>query len=217
MSELPFTPTVNWGDQSAKTVAYGLYRGVVYTNQGYEPWNGLISVDEVPDKGGSKDTYLDGIWVSAYSYPDTFSYKIETYTLPRAIQSAVGLSASRGVYTMGQPKHPVTIAYTTKAQDTEEYDIVHILYNLHLDLGDQVYKTNGDKVDISTYSLEGKARPLRIPGFYPTAHFMFNLKEMTWDDSYFLMTTLFGIDEQQPRPLTESEIKGLANGELAHG
>lgn len=190
--------TLQWDQVGEKTFETGLDRGVLYLTDGNGVvWNGLVSVTEQGPANLAISLYFDGV-----KYADTVAIQeflavLKAYTYPDEFLECEGVyDAGHGMHVTNQPPQRFGLSYRTSVGDDESgldagYKI-HVLYNLLAFPAQKAYQSLSAAMEPILFEWNLSAVPEKIPGFQPTAHFIFDSREMSPVLLQDLEDTLYG-------------------------
>lgn len=167
-----------WGEVGQRFYEAGVDRGVLYVaDLPGVPWNGLISVSETPSGGEQEPYYLDGVKYLETSAPEEFNATIEAFTYPPEFEQCDGSEeVFNGLSLRQRPRKPFGLSYRTKIGN--DVDGLEHGYKLHLVYNALAAPTNrgnssiSDTIEPDILSWSISARPIHVPGYQPTAHFV---------------------------------------------
>lgn len=203
---------LQWGELTQRYFEAGVDQGVLYvgTNPGV-PWIGLISVNESRSGGEPKPRYHDGVKISNHATLEEFEGSIDAFTYPIEFEPCDGVMAlQNGLRATRQRRRSFSLSYRTKVGNAIEgldhaYRI-HILYNLQATPSERKYPTLSNQTNPTVFSWDVSARPDRVSGLIPTAHFVIDSRLVPAE----LMTTvenmLYGTPATDPELPTAGEL-----------
>ena len=132
----------------------GLDQGVYYPQDApAEPWNGLISVDELPSDESAQSRYIDGVKTLLRRRPGEFAGRIEAYTYPSSLDSLIG---SRGRKSFG---------FSYRITKPDGY-LIHLVYNLKISPEGFFW----DQSESTSFVWNFTTSPIPVPGARASAH-----------------------------------------------
>lgn len=173
-----------WDQAGERIYEAGVDRCVLYTpNHGALPWNGIISVNENVDGNGSTPVYFDGLKIAEARSPGDYSGTIRAYTFPDEFLDLEGVvDAGNGLRLGNQQPQRFGLSYRTKiGNDIEGNDFaykIHILYNLLAVPSTKTFLTESNDPAAIQFEWNISAIPERVAGYRPTAHIIFDTREM---------------------------------------
>jgi hypothetical protein len=188
--------TLLWDQPGSRYYEAGVDLGVLYLPDGSGvPWNGLISVSEKVDGNQSSPVYFDGVKFADARAVGDFAASLKAYTYPDEFLEFEGvLGVGNGLYATNQPTSRFGLSYRTRVGNDEDSNLgykIHVLYNLTATPAQKNYQTiiDGSAVE---FEWDITAIPGEVPGFRPTAHLIFDTREMSPVLIEDIETTLYG-------------------------
>lgn len=187
-------------DNTAASYSAGCDRGVLYLNGVTVAWNGLTTVEEVPDKPFSVEQYFEGvrhvisqtsedfkIQVSAYTYPEEFSdYLGYDDNSDEMVGDRFGFSYRTGDSKTGK----IHFVYNATSLPLSDYRMMSLLRSNDPTLFNWIFETIPDSVN----------------GFYPSSHAYVDLSELTSSSITYLETILYGTESTNGRLPSLTEL-----------
>lgn len=204
-------PTLIWDNPDDRIYESGLDKGVLYLPDGSAvPWNGLTSIIEKFDKD-TTPIYYDGTKVQDLVVLGDFSATMKAVTYPNEFIELEGVGRFRsGMYVGDQVPQMFGLSYRNKVGDgVSGEDVgykIHLLYNVTAIPSDKTYASISDQPSLVEFEWTITAIPEEIPGFRPTAHLVFdsrNLDPFLLED---LETALYGSVSTDPALLPMSDL-----------
>lgn len=202
---------LTWGDPGQRVYEAGVDRGVLYV--GTQPgvsWNGLISVTEHANGGGSKAYYYDGVKYLNTALPEEFDATIVAITYPNEFAQCDGTSQPRpGLYLTQQSRSSFGLSYRTKIGSDQQSDAgykIHIVYNALAAPSDRVHASLSNTTDPLNFTWNLTTRAPEIPGFKPTAHVVIDSRKTDPRILSTLEDILYGTDAVPARIPALDEI-----------
>lgn len=164
-----------WDDTGNKIYELGLDRGVLFLPDGSGvPWNGLISVTEIPDKVYTP-IYFDGVKSKDYVSGSDFVGTMKAYTYPDEFLDLEGVAEiGPGVFISDQMPKPFGLSYRTKVgNDVAGQDFaykLHLLYNVTAIPSTKEYETLSSSSEFAEFEWKITAVPDSVLGYRPSAH-----------------------------------------------
>lgn len=202
---------MTWDASGERRYQTGIDQGVLYVGGAGTPWNGLISVTENPSGGDAEAYFLDGQKVLNISTGEDYNATVETFAFPDEFAPCAGrIQLAAGLFASDQPKALFDFSYRTLVGDDlggprANYKI-HLVYGALAQLQDFTYGTLTDDVSAKSYSFDLTAIPVVIPGYRPTAHFVFDSRIIKNATMGQLSSILYGSDTQDPRSPTVDDL-----------
>jgi hypothetical protein len=203
---------ISWSNPGKRVFEAGVDRGVLYvgTNPGVA-WTGLVAVNQGTAGGQAKPRYLDGIKIGNRSSLEDFEATIEAFTYPPEFEVCDGTGRlDNGLRISQQRRESFGMTYRTKVGNDLEglshgYKI-HFLYNLKAEPSDQGHKTLGEEVSPLNFAWKVTARPPRVAGHRPSAHFWIDSRDIPTALLESVEDVIYGTDVIPPRLPTASEL-----------
>jgi hypothetical protein len=209
-----------WDDVGLRLYHVGVDRGMLYTGDKIPlavSWNGLASVTESPSGGDPQPYYLDGRRILNIASGEDFAGTIEAYASPLEFAPCAGrLRLSPGLFATDQPRQKFGFSYRTLiGNDTLATGFaykVHVIYNATAQISDFTHGTLVASPAPQTYSWTITTVPVVSPGVKPTAHVIFDSREVSVDALSGVEAILYGDDTHDPRlPLVSELVTLLAS------
>ena len=205
-------PALVWDQIGDRLYETGVSKGVLYKDDGFGvAWNGLTSIEEAVSTE-SEAVYFDGVKFNDIVTVGDFSAVLRAFTYPDEFLFYEGtLRDQTGFYVMNQPQSRFGLSYQTKiGDDISGIDSgykIHVLYNLTAIPASKAYQSLGENVDPLEFEWNISSIPEEIENFRPTAHIIFNSREIDPNLLKDIEEILYGNEENQPRL---PSLKGLA-------
>jgi hypothetical protein len=189
----------------------GLSKGVLYGYDGYGiPWNGLISIEE-DGTNTVEPVHFDGWKFDDIVTIGDYSATLRAFTYPDEFQNYEGtLEDQTGFYITNQRQTRFGLSYQTLTGNDVSGIVgykIHLLYNLTAIATQRSYKTLSLDVEPLEFEWALTAIPEEIEQFRPTAHVIFDSRELDPHLLSDLEEILYGSDTEEARLPT---LKGLA-------
>lgn len=191
---------IQWDQVGNRFFEAGVDRGVLFIddNPGV-PWDGLTQVQISPDSTEVKQFYLDGFNYLNSPGKESFKATINAFYSPPEFDQCDGtLALVEGFYATSQKRKPFGLSYRSKiGNDVDGLDHgykLHIIYNAQAAPVERNYNTLGEQVEASTLSWSLVAKPVRIAGAAPTAHFVVDSTKIVPEALIALEDQLYGSD-----------------------
>ena len=172
-----------WDQSGERIYEAGLDRGVLYLPEGNAVvWNGLISVAEKPTNTSPVEIFFDGVKYAETFTAGNFSATLRAYTYPDEFLQFEGIqSAGNGLYVANQSPGRFGLSYRTKIGDDINGDSlgykIHVIYNLTAYPSQKSYQSNTN-ADATAFEWTVNAIPEQVSGYRPTAHLIFDSRDM---------------------------------------
>lgn len=173
-----------WDERGDRIFESGVDRGVLYLSDGQGiPWNGLISVNEGSPSNNASPVYYDGVKFADVLALGDFSASLKAYTYPDEFLEFEGtLEVGNGLFVTNQPVSRFGLSYRTKiGNDVDGQDHaykIHVLYNLIAVPSEKSYETHSADSSAIEFEWTITAIPGEIERFRPTAHLIFDTRNM---------------------------------------
>lgn len=178
---------LTWNDPGTNLFETGVDRVVLYSTDGNAiAWNGIKSISEKVEGSETTPLYIDGVkFIESRIYGD-YAATIEAYSAPVEFGAHDGTTFDlRGIGFGLQPVKPFNFSYRTLiGNDTEREDYaykVHVVFNAYAEPAERTYETMGTDVNTTSFSWEITTIPSRIAGKRPTAHLIFDSRQVDPD------------------------------------
>lgn len=207
-------PKIVWDEPGDRTYESGIEKGVLYLPNGTGvPWNGLRTVVESNTRS-STPVYFDGTKVNDLVDLGSFAGTITAITYPDEFLELEGLKQmNRGVYVGDQQPKPFDLSYVTKVGNDVDGDSagykIHVLYNVTAIPSDKSYASLTTSASLTDFQWSISAVPEEIPGFRPTAHFIFDSRQVAPDFLVGLELLLYGGETANAKFPTLKELTDL--------
>lgn len=205
-----------WDEVGKRTYQSGVQKAVLYLPDGSAvPWNGIKSVTEKTVGADSSPLYYDGVKYSESTSIGYFAGTLKAYTYPDEFLPLEGvLCVGNGLYVTNQEPQRFGLSYQTNiGNDVDGANAgykLHILYNLTATPSDVVNNTSlgGDPIE---FEWDLVSIPGVIPGYRPTAHLIFDSREMGELLLSDIERTLYGDEFKDPRLPDISTLVAFTN------
>lgn len=200
-----------WDSLEDRTYEYGLDRGVLYPVDGPGvPWYGLISVDESNEGEKTEPLYFDGEkWADSQLFSD-FTASLTAYTYPAEFERYEGTQEGQiGLMVYGQDVETFGLSYRVQCGATDDEEAghrIHICYNLTAVAQTRKYETISNNPDALEFVWDIQGVPVKLEGFRPTAHFIFDTRYMSPDIIELLESHLYGTNFDDPQLPSMDEL-----------
>lgn len=188
-------PKLEWDLVGERTYETGVSQGALFvssTGGVYGPgvaWNGLTGISESPEGGEPTALYADDIKYLELMSAENFKGTISAYTYPEEFEACDGsIAISEGVNIGLQPRKRFGLVYKSKLGNDVEGNTfgekLHIIYGCMVAPSERAYSTVNDSPEAITFSWDFTATPVAVPGYNPSAQFVFNSTTMDktkWD------------------------------------
>lgn len=206
---------LQWNRPEDKSFQSGLDKGVLYMEDGpVVPWNGLQTVE---DNGESEllNFYLDGVQYLGMASPRDWKGTVTCVTVPSEFYPAMGIgTVGDGFYADSQPQSRFSMSYRTLVTTPDGVEPnnykIHLIYKCVASLQGFSHETlSSSGSDPVPYQFELSATPMPVSLMRPTAHFVFDTREMDEPSITALETILYGSSTTAPRVPTITELIDL--------
>lgn len=201
-----------WGAPGERFYETGVDRGVLFV--GTDPgvaWNGLVSVTESPTGGEAEPHYFEGYKYDNRANPEQFEATIEAFTYPDAFNKCEGnVSLGAGLIASQQRRAPFSLAYRTKVgNDVSALDRaykLHLVYNALATPSSKAFSSVNATPSATNFSWKITARPPRVQGVKPSAHFVFDSRKAPDGFLAQIEDILYGTSTTAPRLMALDEL-----------
>lgn len=175
-------PELVWDKVGERVYESGLDKGVLYLPDGSAvAWNGLTSVIEKNGRS-TLPVYYDGMKIQDQAVLGDFSATMKALTYPDEFIELEGVGKMRaGVFLGDQVPKVFGLCYRTRIGDDVSGEEVgfklHVIYNVTAIPSDKSYLSASDQPHLVEFEWTLTAVPEETPGFRPTAHIVFDLRE----------------------------------------
>jgi hypothetical protein len=200
-----------WDKVGERFYETGIDRGVLYLKETPSrdaiavPWNGLISVEEIPNSE-LKSFHLDGVKFLENLSPNDYVGKLKAFTYPDEFDLVNGIAVpfSPGLEYHDQPSKSFDLSYRTRvANDIDGMDHgykIHLLYNIIATPDPYAFETSKDSginpIEFS-WTLTGTPPPI-VGGFRPTVHLTIDSLTTPPDILRIAEMKLYGTESTEP-------------------
>lgn len=204
-----------WGSAGDRVFQAGIDRGVLFLpNEKAVPWNGIVSVSESPDGGTTQSYYMDGVKYLQYSSPEEYSATLEAYTYPPEFEYLDGTALmDSGLQITNQRRQEFSLCYRTGVgNDTQGMGHgykIHFVYNILAAPTNRAFSTLDNSLDASRFSWKLSTRPIRVPGYLPSSHFVIDTRLVSPDVLERLERYIYGTDASDPRIVLPWELSDI--------
>lgn len=203
---------ISWTGVGERVFQAGVDRGVLYVDGGPGvPWIGLINVNQEQSGGEFKPRYMNGVRISNRLTPEEFEATIEAYTYPLEFERCDGTYiAQNGMRIKEQRRKGFSMAYRSLVGNdvsglAHAYKL-HLIYDLKAEPSNRDHRTLTNESEPFTFSWKVAARPSRISGFRPSAHFEFDSRDVPAELMEQLEDILYGSDDTDSSLPTPGEL-----------
>jgi hypothetical protein len=196
--------TLVWDQIGDRLYETGISKGVLYKNDGYGiPWNGLTSVEENVSTD-VEPVHFDGTKFNDIVTIGDFTAVLRAFTYPNEFLFYEGtLKDQTGFYVMNQPQSKFGLSYQTKVGDdvngVDSGYKIHVLYNLTAVPAQKLYQTLSLSVDPLEFEWSITSIPEDIDNFRPTAHVIFDSRELDPHLLADIESILYGDEDNDAR------------------
>lgn len=216
---------IAWDQDGERLYETGVDRGVLYPKTGENgayaagvAWNGLTAVNESPSGGEPTAFYADNIKYANILSNEDFGFTIEAYTYPEEFEQCDGSAAVTGLagmYLTQQKRKEFGFTYRTLIGNDEDgtdagYKI-HIVYNALAKPSSRDHSTVNESPEMMTFSWECATTPVKIEGYKPTAHVVFDSTKMAEGKLTKLENKLYGTAAASGQDAVPASLPSLAD------
>ncbi len=205
-------PRIAWDEVGQRYYEAGVDRGVLYVaDLPGVSWNGLTSVSETPSGGEERSYYLDGIKHLSSSAAEEFVATIEAFTYPPEFEACDGSEEIfDGLFATQRPRKSFGLSYRTKigndVDGLEHGYKIHLVYNALAAPTNRGNSTIGDAIEPENFSWSISTRPITIPGYKPSSHFVIDSRRVDPLVLTDLENILYGSDVTTAHLPTQEEL-----------
>lgn len=204
-----------WGAPGERYFEAGVDRGVLFV--GDAPgvaWNGLTSVTESPSGGEAEGSFYEGYKYGNRATSEQFEATIEAFTFPDEFAPCDGMiSLGQGLFATQQRRRAFSLVYRTKVgNDLNGLDKaykLHFIYNALAAPSSKAYASVNASPSATNFSWKISARPPRVQGLKPSAHFVVDSRKVPATLLSQLEDILYGTAVTPPRRPTVTELVNL--------
>lgn len=173
-----------WNAVGTRFFEAGVDRGVLYLDgQPGVPWNGLTGVSENASGGDAKPYYLDGVKYLNLAASEEFEATLTAFTYPTEFGACDGTASPRpGFFLTQQRRRSFGLSYRTKVGNDlvgEDFAYkLHLVFNALAEPTDKTHTTTGKDNDASEFSWKITTKPIAVPGYARTAHFVLDSRHI---------------------------------------
>lgn len=222
---------VKWDQDGERYYESGVDQGVLYPKTGANgtyatgvAWNGLTAVNESPTGGEPTAFYADNIKYANILSNEDFGFTIEAYTYPdefmqcdgsaSVLTSGQNPAAIPGMYLTQQARKEFGFTYRTLIGNDEDglekgYQI-HVVYNALAKPSSKNHSTVNESPELVTFSWECSTTPVKLEGYKPTAHVIFDSTRLNSAKMTAVENKLYGTDGSGATG-TDPELPSLAD------
>ena len=182
---------IQWSLENSKK-DIGLQSAVLYGENDYTPWFGLVSADDISQTTISTEVYFDGVLTLLSERVESAGLDITAFTYPSIFESF-------------HVNRFLGLVFITEVLDTR---YLHLIYDCVIIPGNKVYKTHSSLPNTSLFEFKLRAADKSIDGFLPLNHFLINLS-MDEELTQNLLDRLFGTVATDPYLPTPQELVSL--------
>jgi len=209
-------PRIQWDVQGRRIYETGIDRGVLYSGSlDGIPWNGLVSVSELPVGGEPREYYLDGLKYAVSATYEEYSATIEAFSCPDVFYPCEGfIQLSPGLLADAQPRSEFGFSYRTLIGDDVQGTAlgyrIHVVYNVEAVRSSFTHQTTGEREDTKARSWDIMAVPERVDGYWPISHISVDSRKVSSTALTSIENALYGSVSTAPRLPTVSEMITMA-------
>ena len=182
-----------WAQSAQPFYECGVQKGALYFSDGtVEAWHGLISVTENSSDDVS-DVYFEGIYVANTRSREDYESEVECFTYPpNVLKKRVSVFSYQTTHSFGFK--------------------LHLVYNPRFLLSSKSYSSYDDSAEVSTFSLEFRAIPVKFDGYAPSSHVIL---ESQYDDRtgalQVILDTLYGTSTKDPKMVSPDLLVAMSH------
>lgn len=202
---------ISWN--SPKEFEVGIDRGVLYNGalQGF-PWNGLISVDVLPESSDVTSYYQDGIKFYDDRRPSETKFKLEAYTFPDEFLKYDGVSELVSGFSVSSQvvSETFNLCYRSRIYEGNQAKPIgyklHFCYNLTATPTNHNYTTTQEEPQLKPFEWELSGVPVFLPNTRPSCYFFIDSTKIDAGALLLIESILYGEGGAEARLLHPSEI-----------
>lgn len=224
-------PKLIWDADGERFYETGVDQGVLYPKTGENgsyatgvAWNGLTAVNETPSGGEPTAFYADNIKYANILSNEDFGFTIEAYTYPdefmqcdgsaSVLSSGQNPAAIPGMYLAQQSRKEFGFTYRTlignDIDGTDKGYKIHVVYNCLAKPSSNNHSTVNESPELQTFSWEVSTTPVKISGYKPTAHVIFDSTKLNPAKMAAVEAKLYGTDGEGQATGTNPTLPDLA-------
>lgn len=171
-----------WDQSGTRFYEDGVDRGVLYLPDGSGiPWNGLTSVTESVNGASASPVYFDGVKFADILVLGNYGATLRSYTYPDEFLQFEGVQdGGNGLFIGNQQPERFGLSYRTRINNDNFDDgyKIHVVYNLRATPSDKSYQTLSPDNGPIEFEWTVTSTPIELPGYRPTAHLIFDTRQM---------------------------------------
>lgn len=207
---------IKWNSVGERFYETGIDQAVLYVDGiNPAPWNGLISVSEIPVGGESIGYHFNGVKYLDASNNQEFKAVIKSYYTPDAFYECDGLKQLTyyGLFATQQTRKIFNLCYKTRigndVDSTNHGYKLHLLYNALASPVTREYKSLSNNGNSSIQSWSITATPPQLTGFKPTPYRVIDSRNHSQSVMTSIENILYGTSSLTPRFPTPTELSTL--------
>lgn len=207
--------TLVWDQVGERVFETGISKAVLYTSDGAFPWNGLTAIEETANDE-IEPVYFDGVKVNDMVTLGDYSAQLKAFTYPDRFHACQGIIEDiSGFYVADQYRERFGLSYQTRVGDDTNPEAgykLHLAYNLIAIPSDRGFETISDTVDPLEFEWAISGIPMPMDGYRPTAHLIFDSRQIDKNMMSDLEEILYGSDVEEARLPTPRRIATFLAG-----
>lgn len=203
---------LNWNQVGDSLYEVGVDRGVFYPTVGDGvPWNGLVSIKEVPEGVEGSDIYLDGVKQQKRTFSESFAGSIEAFTYPEEFAEYDGQDdISPGGFLGQSTRKKFNLSYRSRVgNDIEGVDHgykLHLVYNALVSPSGKDNSSLQDTVGVLLFNWSFTTLPVAFAAGIFGSHLVIDTRFVSESALQVLEDMLYGTDTTSPHFPTVEEI-----------
>lgn len=174
---------ISWDDPDDRYFSTGVDRGVLYSEDGAVPWNGIIGVTEAGG-GNTSLLYRDGHIYYSDVEPGDYSGSLTAFFWPAEFDKCLGMpEIAPGFHVDYQKPRHFGLSYRSLIGSGTRGDMfgyqIHVVYTAIASAQSRTRKTRTNSPELDEFSFDLVATPVRVPGYRPTAHFIIDTRGLS--------------------------------------
>lgn len=182
---VPDIPPISlvWSDPEKRYFMTGVDRGVLYSEDGVVPFDGITGATE-SGAGSTSVMYRDGQIYYADVEPGDYSGTLTTFFWPPEFDKCIGIpEVAPGLRLDYQRPRRFSFSYRSLIGSGTTGDMfgyqIHVFYNVLASPQSRTRKTRTNSPALDEFSFDLVAIPPRIKGYRPTAHLIIDTRGLS--------------------------------------
>lgn len=188
-----------WDDPDERYYSTGVDRGVLYSEDGTVPWNGITGLTE-SGAGEKSVLYRDGHIFYSSVEPGDFEGSVTAFFWPKEFSKCLGMpEITPGLHIDYQKPRHFGFSYRSLIGSGTTGDMfgyqIHLVYNAIASASMRTRKTKTNSPAMDEFSFDIVATPVRVRGYRPSAHFVIDTRNLDPEVVASLEEILYGSGE----------------------